>query len=158
MSDANRDLDPDVVAFEALTRILVGLAWRSAHVAPPGVTFPQIRLLLVLNDLGRVPSSRLASVLGVNASSVTRLADKLEARGFLARGRDEHNRSMVMVEVTETGREAVVQVLGRRHAALQAVLDRMPPGQRLSAAAGARHFTAAAAAVPAMDTVGPRPL
>jgi DNA-binding MarR family transcriptional regulator len=144
------DLDPDVADLEALTRLLVGLAWHSAHAAPAGVTFAQFRLLLVLGDLGRVPSSRLAAALGVNASSVTRMAGTLQAKGYLVRGAVEHNRSVVTVEVTDTGRRVVAQVLERRHAALGAVLDRMPPAVRRAVADAARQFTRTAATVPAM--------
>jgi DNA-binding MarR family transcriptional regulator len=151
-------VDPDVGLFEALTRVLVGVAWDSAHAAPVGVTFPQIRLLLVLRDLGKVPSSRLAEMMGVNASSVTRLADKLQARGYVDRGTDERNRSVVTLEVTDAGRQAVVHVLDRRHAALSAVLDRLAPEQRLAAADAARAFIAAAVAEPTVATSGPSPL
>jgi hypothetical protein len=49
---------------------------------------PQFRLLLVLSGLGRAPSSRLATELGMTASSVTRLADRMEAIGLIARGAD----------------------------------------------------------------------
>jgi DNA-binding MarR family transcriptional regulator len=157
-SEQESGVDPDVVALEALTRVLVGLAWNSAHAAPPGVTFPQIRLLLILSDLGRVSCSRLAAAMGVNASSVTRLADKLQARGYLARGADDANRSVVTVEVTESGRSVVSHVLGRRHTALGAVLDRMPPTERRAAVTAARRFTLTAATVPAMGTTGPGPL
>jgi DNA-binding MarR family transcriptional regulator len=150
--------DPDVVALENLTLVLVGIAWDCAHAAPPEVTFPQTRLLLILSRLGRVPSSRLAAAMDVNASSVTRLADRLEALGYLVRGRDERNRSVVTVEVTEAGHEVVAQILERRHAALAAVLDRLPPGQRKSAAASARRIVNAAATIPAIGTAGPGPL
>lgn len=151
-------VDPDVALFEALTRVLVGVAWDSAHAAPVGVTFPQLRLLLILRDLGRVPSSRLAEVMGVNASSVTRLADKLQARGYVDRGADDRNRSVVTLEVSEAGQRAVVQVMERRHAALGAVLDRLAPEQRQAAADAARAFIAAAVAEPTVATSGPSPL
>lgn len=149
------DADPDVVALDGLTLVLVGIAWECAHAAPPEVTFPQTRLLLILDRLGRVPSSRLAAAMGVNASSVTRLADRLEGLGYVARGRDERNRSVVTLEVTEAGHELVAQVLDRRHAALGALLDRLPATQRKAAATAARRLVHAAETVPAL---GPVPL
>jgi DNA-binding MarR family transcriptional regulator len=153
-----QDLDHDVAALEALTRVLVAVAWDSAHAAPVGVTFPQIRLLLALEGLGQVPSSRLAATLGVNASSVTRLADKLEARGYLVRGADPHNRSVVTVAVTEAGRQVVAQVLDRRHAALRELLDRLSPTQRRRTAGVARELVATAAATAMVGSAGPGPL
>lgn len=151
-------VDQDVALFEALTRVLVGVAWDSAHAAPVGVTFPQLRLLLILSDLGTVASARLAEVMGVNASSVTRLADKLEARGYVHRGADERNRSVVTLEVTNAGHDAVGNVMDRRHAALGAVLGRLAPEQRQAAADSARAFIAAAVAEPTVATSGPSPL
>jgi DNA-binding MarR family transcriptional regulator len=148
----------EVAAFEGLTRVLVGLAWHSAHAAEPDLTVAQTRLLLTLNDLGRVSSSRLAAVLGVNASSVTRMADKLELIGFLDRRRHERNRSVVTVEVSPAGRQLVRQVIERRHAALHEILDQMTLAERRLAADSARRFTAAAAHVSTVDTFGPGPL
>ncbi|MTD52963.1 MarR family winged helix-turn-helix transcriptional regulator [Amycolatopsis pithecellobii] len=151
-------VDSDVAALEALTRVLVGVAWSSAHAAPAGVTFPQIRLLLVLDALGQVSSSKLAAALGVNASSVTRLADKLAARGYLVRGADPHNRSVVTVEVTGSGRRVVAQVLDRRHAELGALLDRLSTTQRRRAAGAARELVTAAAGAAMVGAAGPGPL
>lgn len=150
--------DPDVVALEALTRVLVGIAWDCAHAAPSEVTFPQTRLLLILERMGRVPSSRLAAAMGVNASSVTRLADKLEALGYLARGRDAHNRSVVTVEVTESGRALVGRLMDLRHTALSSVLGRMSGPQRRAAAASARRIVGAAETLPGLGATGPGPL
>jgi DNA-binding MarR family transcriptional regulator len=142
--------DPDVAALDGLTVVLVGIAWECAHAAPPEVSFPQSRLLLILDRLGRVPSSQLAAAMGVNASSVTRLADRLEALGYVARGRSPGNRSVVTLEVTETGHEIVARMLERRQAALGALLDKLPPAQRKAAAEAARQLVQAAATIPAL--------
>ncbi|WP_028933844.1 MarR family winged helix-turn-helix transcriptional regulator [Pseudonocardia spinosispora] len=158
MQELASDTDPEVAALEMLTRVLVGLAWNSAHAAPSGLSFSQFRLLLVLHHLGRVPSSRLAAALGVNASTVTRLADKLVTSGYLERGADERNRAVVTVEVTETGRTVVAQVLAVRQIALRDALDRMPEQTRASVVDGARQFCATAADVPALHWTGPGPL
>ncbi|MGK3207091.1 MarR family winged helix-turn-helix transcriptional regulator [Amycolatopsis sp. MEPSY49] len=155
LEDAAPGADPDVVALDGLTLVLVGIAWECAHAAPPEVSFPQTRLLLILDRLGRVPSSQLAAAMGVNASSVTRLADRLESLGYVARGRDARNRSVVTLEVTDTGHELVARILEQRHAALGALLDRLPPAQRKSAATAARRLVNAAATIPAL---GPAPL
>jgi hypothetical protein len=60
------DSEPDAVAaLELMTRALVGLTLQSLQVLDGEVSVPQFRLLLVLSGLGRVPSSRLASELGM---------------------------------------------------------------------------------------------
>ena len=144
--DVNTSLpDSDVAALELMTRALVGLTMRSLEVLEGAVTVPQFRLLLVLDELGQVPSSRLAARLGTLASSVTRLADRLEAAGLLVRGHDPRNRSIVTVEVTPAGRDLVARVVGRRHVLLAEVLDRMTPAERADAAGAARRFADLAA-------------
>ncbi|MEV5647686.1 MarR family transcriptional regulator [Nocardia sp. NPDC052254] len=150
-----QNMTADVAALEALTRVLVSIAWDSAHAAPPGVTFPQMRFLLILQALGRVSSSRLAGALGVNASSVTRLADKLEARGYVVRGTDSHNRSVVTVEVSASGRAVVDQVLRRRQAAFGSLLDELDAGARAQIVDAARELVRAAAATPFVSSTGP---
>lgn len=130
----------DVAAFELLTQALVGITAQSLDALDGAVTVSQFRLLRTLDGLGRVPSSTLATALRTAASSVTRLVDKLAAAGFVARGSDANSRSIVTVEVTNAGHAVVTDVLARRHALLQAVLDAMDPAERELAAAVAARF------------------
>jgi len=141
-----------------MTRALVGLTMRSLDVLDGAVTVAQFRLLLVLDEIGRVPSSRLAARLGTLASSVTRLADRLEATGLLARGHDPDNRSIVTVEVTSAGRDLVARVVARRHVLLADVLDRMTPAERADAARAASRFAELAGGAGEALAVGPLPL
>jgi DNA-binding MarR family transcriptional regulator len=149
----------DVAAFEQLTRALVGITVKSLQaLGESEVTVAQFRLLLALDGLGRVPSSTLASALGMVASSVTRLVDRLQAVGLVDRGTDERNRSIVTVEVTEAGRDLVTAVLERRHLLLAAVLDTMDPQEREAATAVARAFTLLAGDAVALGAAGPVPV
>jgi len=150
--------DSDVASLELMTRALVGLTLRSLEVLEGAVTAPQFRLLLVLDELGQVPSSRLAARLGTLASSVTRLADRLEAAGLLVRGHDPRNRSIVTVEVTPAGRDLVARVVARRHVLLAEVLDRMTAAERASAASSARRFAELAEDAGEALAVGSLPL
>jgi DNA-binding MarR family transcriptional regulator len=77
----------EVAELEMLTRALVGITLQTLEVLGGQVSLPQFRLLLAASTLGRAPSSRLAEAAGVPASSVTRLADRLQAGGLLARRR-----------------------------------------------------------------------
>lgn len=131
---------PDVAALELLTQALVGITTQSLDALDGVVTVAQFRLLRTADQLGKAPSSTLAAALGTAASSVTRLADKLEAAGLLVRGTDASSRSIVTLEVTEAGREVVAAVLARRHALLEAVLDTMSPQEREFTATVAARF------------------
>ena len=65
---------------QAATRVLAGVALRSLDVLDGAVTLPQFRMLAVLADLGRARSAQVARALGLDASTVTRLADRLPLR------------------------------------------------------------------------------
>ena len=145
---------PDVAAFELLTQALVGITTQSLDALDGAVTVSQFRLLRTLDGLGRVPSSTLASALRTAASSVTRLVDRLEAAGFVARGSDANSRSIVTVEVTAAGHAVVSDVLSRRHSLLQAVLDAMDPDEREHTAIAAARFAQLATDAIAAGAIG----
>ena len=145
----------DVAAFELLTQALVGITAQSLDALDGAVTVSQFRLLRTLDELGRVPSSTLAAALRTAASSVTRLVDKLEAAGFVARGSDDASRSIVTVEVTDAGHAVVEHVLTRRHDLLRGVLDAMDPAERDHAAIAAARFAQLAGDAVAAGENGP---
>ena len=64
---------------QAATRVLAGVALRSLEALDGAVTLPQFRMLAVLADLGRARSVQVARALGLEASTVTRLACGLSA-------------------------------------------------------------------------------
>ena len=148
----------EVAELEMLTRSLVGITLQSLEVLGGEVSLPQFRLLLAASTLGRAPSSRLAEAAGVPASSVTRLADRLEAAGLLARGGDARSRSIVTIESTAAGRALVARVVARRHELLAAVLERMTQGERAAVARAAARFTALSADAAERGSSGPLPL
>lgn len=122
----------ELEAFEVAARDLVGMALRSVDRLE--LSLPQYRLLLVLSKLGRANSTQCAHALGVAGSSVTRLADRLHASGHLIRGTDPANRSVVTLELTESGRRLVRQVTARRRRELSSALGRLDPAERAACA------------------------
>jgi DNA-binding MarR family transcriptional regulator len=147
-----------VAAFEQLTRALIGIALESLHVAGGHVSLPQFRLLLALDGLGRVPSSKLAAQLGLGASAITRLVDRLQDAGLVQRGTDPRSRSIVSVELTAAGRRLVSAVLDHRHERLAEILDRMNPADHAAATRAAREFASLSADAIALGESGPVPL
>jgi len=157
MASATQRTEPraDVAAFERLTQALVGITAQSLDALEGTVTVSQFRLLRTLDGLGRVSSSTLATAVGSAASSVTRLVDKLESAGYVARGTDPHSRSIVTVEVTPAGRAVVTAVLARRHVLLETVLDALSPEERERAAEAAARFVLLAGDAVAAGAKGP---
>ena len=92
-------------ALQAATRMLAGVALRSLEALDSAVTLPQFRLLAVLADLGPVPSGQAARTLGLDPSTVTRLADRMVAAGHVARGTAPQHRGVVTLTLTPSGRD-----------------------------------------------------
>lgn len=125
------ELDAETAeVLQAATRVLAGVALRSLDVLDGAVTLPQLRLLAVLADLGPAPSGKAARALGLDASTVTRLADRLSAAGYLVRGGDLRHRGVVTLELTAGGRELVVAAAAWRRQELARILARLAPGDR----------------------------
>ncbi|HEY1641980.1 MAG TPA: MarR family winged helix-turn-helix transcriptional regulator [Streptosporangiaceae bacterium] len=152
---------PDIAAavreLQAATRVLAGIALRSLDALDGAVTLAQFRMLSVLADLGQARSARVAAALGLEASTVTRLADRLEASGHVRRGREAGHRSVVTLELTGAGQQLVTQVESWRQQELGQIVSQLLPADRfrlttalsqLVTAAGAGYGTVSASPVP----------
>jgi DNA-binding MarR family transcriptional regulator len=147
-----------VEVLQSATRVLAGVALRSLDVLGGTVSLPQFRVLAVLSDLGCARSAQVARALGLDASTVTRLADRLVAAGHVARGSDPGNRTVVTLELTDTGRDLVIQVAGWRHRELTRILGRLAPDDRDTLTAALRRLIEAAGEGYGSITQGPVPL
>ncbi len=123
-------------AFEVATRDLAGLALRSIDDVGDDISLPQFRLLLVVHEQGPCSSNDAARAMGLVASSVTRLADRLTTSGYLARGADPANRSIVTLSLTPSGRALVGKVIRRRRRELSKLLSLLDPDVRAACARG----------------------
>src|SRR5882757_8529614 len=83
-----------VDALQAATRVLAEVALRSLDALDGAITLPQFRMLAVLAELGRMRSAGVARALALDASTVTRQADRLVAAGHVVRGSDPRHRSV----------------------------------------------------------------
>lgn len=126
--DEGTDQAADVL--QAATRMLAGVALRSLAVLDTAVTLPQFRLLAVLADQGSAPSGQAARTLGLDPSTVTRLADRMVAAGHVVRGGDPRHRGMVTLELTASGQELVASAGAWRRQELARIMARLAPDER----------------------------
>jgi DNA-binding MarR family transcriptional regulator len=150
--------DEEITAFQVATRDLIDVAVRSVEVVAPGVSLPQFRLMLVLDDLGVTPSTKLARELAVSPSSVTRMVDRLVASGHVTRERDAEKRSIVALTLSRRGAETVREVLAWRHVELARILHSLDPADRAVTVRGLTAFHHAAASRPEHPHLGWLPL
>jgi DNA-binding MarR family transcriptional regulator len=74
--------------------------------APLGLTSQQAGLLVHVYT-GQSSPRQLADLLGTDTAGVTRLVDRLQAKGLVERGADPADRRAVAVRLTDAGRELV---------------------------------------------------
>lgn len=120
----------DAEVLQAATRMLAGVALRSLDALDAAVTLPQFRLLAVLADLRPVPTGQAARTLGLDPSTVTRLADRMVTAGHVARGTDPRHRGVVTLELTPSGRDLVAAADGWRRRELAQLMARLTPADR----------------------------
>ena len=143
-ADGDDESDDALEALLSVTRILTGVALRSLDVLDGAVTLPQFRMLAVLADLGSARSVQVARALGLEASTITRLADRLVAAGYVIRGSEPGHRGVVTLELTATGQQQVTKVATWRQQELARIMGRLPAGQRVRVTAALHHLVVAA--------------
>lgn len=146
--DADRDL---VDAFIGASRALVAVAARSLTGVDEDVTLPQYRALVVLASRGPQRGSDLATALGVNPSTVSRMIERLARRQLVRRTRDREDRRTVWITLSDTGRRLVGEVTNRRRLHIEGVLAQMPRAGRHDLIAALRAFAEATGEVPEQD-------
>jgi DNA-binding MarR family transcriptional regulator len=153
------ELTPEATeALQAATRLLVGVALRSLDALGAAVTLPQFRLLAVLADLGPAPSGQAARALGLDRSTITRLADRLVAAGHVTRGSDPRHRGVVILDLTASGRDLVAKVDAWRHQELAQIMGRLEATDRATVIGALSQLAQAAGDDYAMTARSPVPL
>lgn len=68
------------------------------------VSAAQVNCLLALDEYGPLPPSQIAKIILVNSSTVTGIIDRLEQKGLVERQRISHDRRVITVQLTESGK------------------------------------------------------
>jgi DNA-binding MarR family transcriptional regulator len=133
----------------------------------PSVSASEARALIELLAARGIAQGQLAALLGLEKSTVSRLAAGLERKGWLRRGRDEENQRYVRLYLTPEGRVIAAQVWQAWQSRQARILAGLSPEERAGLAAGLRGLVrglaaegplADAATLPQLDgpvTAGP---
>jgi len=94
-------------AFTEADRSLRRLRGRDSQLPPGHIGHSRFELMFLLRDLQPCSMNDLAKAAGFSAPSISRMLEALEADGFVFRVRSESDRRLVMVALTDLGRELV---------------------------------------------------
>lgn len=131
-------------AFVTSARALVGIALRSVNASPVEVTAMQHRVLVLLASKGEQSVSQLAEELGVNASNASRVCDRLQRLGLVARRRSTTDARSVKVALTDQGLDVVSAVDERRRLEIMELLGSLTPESGEHVVEALRAFNEAA--------------
>jgi DNA-binding MarR family transcriptional regulator len=150
LQPADEPVDDEALVSAVLmaSRALVAIAARSLAAAPAHVTVPQYRLLVLLASRGPQTPSAIATDLGAAPSSVTRLCDRLVAKGLIARRPSTGNRREVTLSISAAGRRVVDAVTRVRRGEIERVVRAVPTGRRASVIEALNDLGSAAGEVP----------
>ncbi len=94
------------------------------------MTMPQLRALsLIVAAKHGLSSRELATSLGVGASAVTPLVDRLVDHGFVLRHEDPHDRRIARLTATESGSAMLEQLVAGQGDTLREALVRLSPDE-----------------------------
>jgi DNA-binding MarR family transcriptional regulator len=147
---ADRD-DQLVDGVLGASRALVAVAARSLDDLAEDVTLAQYRVLVELAARGPQRVAQLASVLGVERSTASRMCDRLVRKRLIHRRRESRDRRAVQVALTTEGRTLVDRVTRRRREEITRILVRLAPRDRAAVLRALRAFADAAGTVPEQD-------
>jgi MarR family transcriptional regulator, organic hydroperoxide resistance regulator len=94
-----------------------------------GVSMGHLHLMSMLDRHGELPMSRVAELLGVSDSNATGLVDRMEEHGFVERVRHPDDRRVVLVRVSDRGRQILADVEVLRDDLVVRILGRLDKPQ-----------------------------
>lgn len=144
--DAAADLVVDGLV--AASRLLVAMTARSLAQLDANVTLPQYRALVVLGTAGPQRVVDLATELGVQPSTVTRMCDRLVRKHLVARHERPEDRRAAWVVLTAAGRNLIAEVMRRRRDEIAAVVAAAGIPDPRTVASGLHAFIVAGGELP----------
>ncbi len=97
----------------------------SADLAEINMTPPQMAALATLSAVGECTMTQLSFFLGLALPTTTGIIDRLTKGGLVSRRRDEEDRRVVRVVITDTGRERLGESIEVRRETLGEMIEEM---------------------------------
>jgi DNA-binding MarR family transcriptional regulator len=144
IEDSIESTDSVVDAVVRASRALVGITLRALSSVSDEVTLPQLRTLVVVSLQGPQTVSALAERLDVHASTMTRMCNRLVARGLVERKPSAIDRREVVIELTTPGQGLVDEVMYKRRREIDSIVRRMSADDRERVVSALELFSHAA--------------
>lgn len=94
-----------------------------------GFTTTQCYTLLEISKSGSLSMNEISEKMNLNSSTMTRILDKLVRDKYILRCKDESDKRIVIVSLTEKGIEAVSKLNNSVKAYYKRIIENIPKGQ-----------------------------
>ena len=123
---------PVLLDLERIVVASVGITARALGEVAPELTLVQWRALVLVDVAAPIAVGSLAAALDAKIAAVSRLVGRLRAKGLVETRRDAVDGRLVLVVLTERGRELRHQVVERRREDLATAIKvaALPPDAR----------------------------
>jgi DNA-binding MarR family transcriptional regulator len=112
----------------------------------PSLSGSEARALIELMSARGIAQGELAALLGLDKSTVSRLAAGLERKGWIRRGRDDENQRYVRLYLTPDGGAVAARVWQAWHSRQTRILAALSDDERAGLSAGLRGLVRGLAA------------
>jgi DNA-binding MarR family transcriptional regulator len=119
------------------------IAPAAIDIAPAAVSRSEARALFELLAARGIAQGELAGLLGLEKSTVSRLAASLERKGWVRRGRDTGNQRYVRLYLTDDGRSVAARLWRGWHDRQARILGSLSEEERTGLALGLRGLVRA---------------
>lgn len=139
------------VFHSVLSRLLADAL--AVELAAHDLSAAQYRALQYVAHAGQSDISSLAAAFTTSVPAATKMADRLQAAGWVERYYSEHDRRQTMLRPTEKGHAVVQQIAGCEEAALEQVLQQLTAEERELLAGGVESFIRQALESPGLENL-----
>ncbi|MDQ2781643.1 MarR family transcriptional regulator [Lapillicoccus sp.] len=122
------DLDVVMRAARAFSAVVATSLARTDDV----VTWPQLRVLVLVATRPDVTATAVADALDIHLSSASRLCDRLVNAGLVERRTSTSDRRNLLLSLTAKGSELIEQIMQDRRRAFTSILEQMTPSDRIA--------------------------
>lgn len=133
------------------SRVLVSVAARSLAGHEEAISLQQYRALVLLASRGPQRPGDLASALGVDPSTATRLCDRLVRKRMILRRRPAGDRREVRLDLSAKGSRLVDSVTKHRRHEIEQILRAVPASELANLVRAFQAFGVAAGELPDED-------
>lgn len=96
------------------------------------LTGPQFFILHLLSKKERWMVTEIAERMSVKPSAITVMIDRLKDHGFVERQRDEQDRRVVFIKITDGGRQTLAEAVEKRKQIVMKYLQQLTPEEQES--------------------------